>query len=63
MKEGDQADIMTLSEVCDLLKLSDKTVYSLVPELKGFKLANKWRFKRTHIDEYIQSQIDKGSKG
>ena len=59
----DESDILTLKEVCQMLKLSDKTVYSMVEELKGFKLGNKWRFRRSCINSYIDSKINRGSEG
>lgn len=51
-------EILTLAEVAQLLKVTDKTVYSLAQkgELPGFKVGGQWRFKRVDIDTWIEEQ-------
>ncbi len=51
-------DIMTIKEVSEYLKLTEKTAYRLVAEGKipGFKVGGSWRFRRTEIDRWIVEQ-------
>jgi excisionase family DNA binding protein len=52
-------DILTLREVAEYLKLSDKSVYRLVQEKKipAFKAGGTWRFRRADIDRWIEDQV------
>ena len=49
---------MTLPEVADLLKVADKTVYTMAQkgELPAFKVRGQWRFKRDDLDAWIERQ-------
>ena len=51
-----QDDILTIPDIASLLKVADKTVYSLVQkgDLPGFKVGGQWRFSRTAIDSWIK---------
>ncbi len=51
-------EILTLPELAGLLKVAEKTVYSLAQkrELPGFKVGGQWRFSRPAINEWIESQ-------
>ncbi len=51
-----QDDILTVSDVANLLKVAEKTVYGLVQkgDLPGFKVGGQWRFSRTAIDSWIE---------
>ncbi|MBR9785343.1 MAG: helix-turn-helix domain-containing protein [Gammaproteobacteria bacterium] len=51
-------EILTLREVAEYLKLTEKTAYRLAAEgkLPGFKVGGSWRFKRTDLDIWIESQ-------
>jgi excisionase family DNA binding protein len=51
-------DIMTIREVAEYLKLTEKTTYRLVSEgeLPGFKVGGSWRFKRKDLEKWITSQ-------
>lgn len=44
-------DIMTIKEVSEYLKLTEKTAYRLAAEGKipGFKVGGSWRFRREDI--------------
>jgi len=50
---------MTVPEVAELLKLSEKTVYRLAQkrELPAFKVGTSWRFRRRDIDAWAAKQI------
>ena len=51
-------EILTLPEVAQLLKVVDKTVYTMAQrcELPAFKVRGQWRFKRDDLDQWIESQ-------
>jgi excisionase family DNA binding protein len=50
--------ILTLKEVAEYLKLTDRTLYRLTQEgkLPGFKVGNSWRFRLRDIDAWIEDQ-------
>ena len=51
-------EILTLPEVATLLKVADKTVYTMAQkaEIPAFKVRGQWRFKRQDIDLWIERQ-------
>ena len=51
-------EILTIPEVAELLKIAEKTVYSLVQKrgLPGFKVGGQWRFSRPAINEWIDAR-------
>ena len=51
-------EILTLPEVAQLLKVADKTVYTMAQrgEIPAFKVRGQWRFKRTDLDQWIERQ-------
>ena len=61
MQTEKQTDIMTIREVADYLKLTEKTAYRLTAEGKipGFKVGGSWRFKKTDIERWIKEQTDR----
>jgi excisionase family DNA binding protein len=48
-------EILTVPEVAKLLKVADKTVYTMVQnaELPCFKVRGQWRFRREDIGGWI----------
>ncbi len=52
---------MTLEEVAAYLKLKPQTIYTWAQEKKipAAKLGKEWRFKKSIIDEWFNSHIDK----
>jgi excisionase family DNA binding protein len=62
------SDIMTIQEVCEYLKLNEKTAYRLAGEGKipGFKVGGSWRFSRGNIENWINTsaakRIDRNNK-
>ena len=56
-----QTDIMTIREVADYLKLTEKTAYRLVAEGKipGFKVGGSWRFRRSEIEGWIDGMVSR----
>jgi excisionase family DNA binding protein len=51
-------EILTLPEVAQLLKVAEKTVYTMAQksQLPAFKVRGQWRFKRQDIDHWIEQQ-------
>lgn len=53
-----ETDILTIKEVSEYLKLAEKTTYRLAAEGKipAFKVGGSWRFRKSEIDSWIESQ-------
>lgn len=51
-------EILTVSEVAELLKVAEKTVYTMAQkgELPAFKVRGQWRLKREDIHAWIERQ-------
>jgi excisionase family DNA binding protein len=52
-------EVLTLPELAKLLKVAEKTVYTMAQgaEVPGFKVRGRWRFRRRDIDEWIAEQV------
>jgi len=50
--------ILTLPEVAALLKVAEKTVYTMAQrgQLPAFKVRGQWRFKQLDLDRWIEDQ-------
>lgn len=50
--------LLTLHEVADLLKVAEKTVYTMAQrgELPAFKVRGQWRFKQADLDRWIEER-------
>ncbi len=51
-------EILTLKQVADFLKVSERTIYRLAAAKKipAFKVGGTWRFSRAELDQWIQLQ-------
>jgi len=51
-------DIMTIREVAEYLKLTEKTAYRLAADgtIPGFKVGGAWRFRRDDIEAWIDQK-------
>ena len=51
-------EVLTIKDVATLLKLADKTVYSMAQqgELPAFKVRGQWRFKRADMDGWMEER-------
>ena len=51
-------EIFTIKEIVELLKVGEKTVYSMAKsgELPAFKIRGQWRFSKKDIDKWIEEQ-------
>lgn len=49
-------DIMTIREVADFLRLTEKTAYrfALEGKIPGFKVGGTWRFRKDDIEKLTQ---------
>jgi len=56
---------LTIQDVAQLLNVNPRTVYRLVAcgKLPCFKVGSQWRFRRRMLDEWIQAQVAKSSRG
>ena len=52
------AEILTLPEVATLLKVAEKTVYTMAQKgsLPAFKVGGQWRFRRADLDSWIDGK-------
>ena len=57
-------EILTLPEVAELLRIAEKTVYSLAQrgEIPAFKVGGQWRFKQADINSWIEKQKARASR-
>ncbi len=54
----DDPEIMTIREVAEYLRLTEKTAYrfALEGKIPGFKVGAAWRFRRDEIVTWTKSQ-------
>jgi excisionase family DNA binding protein len=52
-----EVEILTLQEVADYLKLTERPLYRLTQDgpLPGFKVGESWRFRLRDIDGWIEA--------
>lgn len=57
--------IMTITEVADYLKVTERTIYRLAgaKKIPSFKVGGSWRFSKVDIDEWIKKQSIEGLDG
>jgi len=57
-------DILTIREVAEYLRITEKTAYRLASEGKipGFKVGGSWRFRKGEVDQWIEEQRRVNSK-
>ena len=53
-------EILTIREVAALLKVGEKTVYTMAQtgDLPAFKVRGQWRFRRVDLDVWIRDQVE-----
>jgi excisionase family DNA binding protein len=59
-----QTDILTIREVADYLRITEKTAYRLAAgkKLPGFKVGGSWRFRQSEIDAWIDTRAKMQAK-
>ncbi len=57
-------EVMNIREASDYLGVSPDTLYRYVYEdqIPAFKLGNRWKFKKTVLDRWMESKISRGSR-
>lgn len=57
-----RGEILTLRQVAEFLKVTDRTIYRLAAAKKipAFKVGGTWRFSKAEITEWIQQQTQGG---
>ena len=53
-------EVMDIRQASDYLGISPDTLYKYAAEgfIPAFKLGNRWRFKRSRLDEWMDQQSD-----
>jgi excisionase family DNA binding protein len=53
-----QAEILTITEVAEYLKVAERTIYRLAASKKipAFKVGGAWRFAKADIERWIREQ-------
>jgi excisionase family DNA binding protein len=56
-------DIMTVREVADFLKVTERTIYRLAAknQIPSFKVGGSWRFRRTDLVKWMSEQADRAA--
>lgn len=59
---SDAGEILTVPEVADFLKVTERTIYRLAAakRIPAFKVGGSWRFVRAEIDRWIRQQSADG---
>lgn len=55
-------EVMNVREASDYLGVSPDTLYRYVyqDKIPAFKLGNRWKFKKTILDKWIEGKISRG---
>jgi len=63
--DSSEGEILTIKEVADFLKVTERTIYRLAAAKKipAFKVGGTWRFRRQEIDQWITEQTEMGRQG
>ena len=58
-------EVLTIKEIADILKLAEKTVYSMAQqgELPVFKVRGQWRISRADFDNWLADQKRRSERG
>ncbi len=58
-------EVMDIRQASDYLGISPDTLYKYASEgfVPAFKLGNRWRFKRSRLDEWMDRQSDLRADG
>ena len=64
---ADSREVMNIRQASQYLGVSPDTLYKYVGEQKipAFKLGNRWRFKKSKLDQWMEeksSQVESGTK-
>ena len=64
-KSAAVGDILTLKDVAEYLKVTERTIYRLAAAKKipAFKVGGTWRFSRAEIEQWIKRQTAESQFG
>jgi excisionase family DNA binding protein len=54
-------EILTMKDICDLLRVHQSTIYKLIKKGKipSFRIGSDWRFRRDRIERWVaQKSMD-----
>jgi excisionase family DNA binding protein len=59
---GEQREVMDIRQAADYLGISADTLYKYASEgfVPAFKLGNRWRFKRSRLNDWMDQQSSGG---
>ena len=62
--EYEKPEIMTVQEVAEFLRVSERTVYdwATASTIPCGKLGTTWRFKRSEVEKWVDKQLSGSSK-
>ena len=62
---AESREVMNIREASHYLGVSPDTLYRYIYEdrIPAFKLGNRWKFKKTILDRWMEKKISRGSKG
>ena len=65
MENSMQENLLTTEQVAQYLKIDKFTVYRLVTQGKipAFKVGTQWRFKRSMVEAWLESNMNTGWRG
>jgi excisionase family DNA binding protein len=66
LKEAEEfPEVMDVRMCARYMRISADTLYKYVSDgfIPAFKMGNRWRFRKTMIDEWMDEQIKKNGKG
>jgi excisionase family DNA binding protein len=60
-KNTSESGILTIKEVAEYLKVTERTIYRLAAakQIPAFKVGGSWRFRQADIDGWIAAQSQK----
>ena len=60
--DNNEGEILTIRQVADYLKVTERTIYRLAgaKKIPAFKVGGTWRFSRADIDNWIKQQSLEG---
>jgi len=61
---SERAEVMSIDELAEYLKISRSTLYKLAQEggLPGLKVGRRWRFHKDAVDEWLKQHPKNVSK-
>jgi excisionase family DNA binding protein len=62
---ADSREVMNIRQASDYLGVSPDTLYKYVGEEKipAFKLGNRWRFKKSRLDQWMEDKSNQMEPG